>query len=90
MHPEIKKYWEDVGYQVAENALTDRFHDGTWRIFYFLKKNDQYLDVVAMSKLITSPALGFPRCEFYRFLDLNSPLYSEDEMLRLVRMKVFA
>lgn len=81
MHPEIKKFWKDAGYSIESEPgyITDpggnRIQLGTITAY---KKTDLKF---AVSKIETI-AFG----DQHRF---NGEWYSEEEMLRIIKLKAF-
>jgi len=80
MHPEIKKFWEDAGYSVTEPGyITDpkgeQIQLGTISGYKKAAYNS------AVSKIETI-AFG----NQHRF---NGKWYSEEDMLRIIRLKIF-
>ena len=80
MHPEIKKFWEDAGYIIEEPGYItdpngDRIQSGTVLGYKRLDPNS------SISRIETI-AFG----NQYR---INNKWYSEEEMLIIIRLKVF-
>ena len=87
MHPDIKKFWEQSGYEIAKNATVVAITDDTrWREVYFLKKDGIFLTYAALSEIVIGKV--FPSNFRYYMLD-TSKSFSEAEILRRIRMKAF-
>ena len=91
MHPEIKKYWENAGYEIN----TDVFMPGEgipYILFWFLMNGDRQLKCIGQSDTFHRNSEAYnqliedPPCTNYYF---NNRLYSEEKMLRIIRLKAF-
>lgn len=83
MHPEIKEFWENQGYEIKTSdrihANIDQIDSNIWtnELFYAWTDNTHYFliaDIGANSK--------------YYFFEWNK--YSEEEMLKLIKNKTNA
>lgn len=98
MHPEIEKFWNSAGYDVQSNKSYILFKDNHphWTFYFWLYKgkwepNKTADDIAAYSDRITGPISA------KRLLSTNVNIYycyhnkdySEEEMLRIIRLKSF-
>jgi hypothetical protein len=72
IHPDIRKFWEEVGYQVDNDWWTSEHVD------YILKTKDGMTGAAAFRKRNAPIEYLF-----------GGRLYSEEQMLRIVRLKAF-
>ncbi len=87
MHPAIKTFYESSGVEVDETfppSLPKNVGD-QWRKVVYAKKEGMYTGVIAISDTVTEPYDG-PLVFYYWY---NSKLYSEEQMLRILRLKAF-
>jgi hypothetical protein len=80
MHPEIKKFWEDAGYIIEEpgyitDPIGDRIQSGTVSGYKKIGPN-------SCISIIETLAFG----NSHR---INKKWYSEEDMLRIIRLKTF-
>lgn len=61
-----------------------------WCMLFYRKKDDTYIDVVGLSDIIHGYTNEKMKCSRY-MIDgsINRPIYSEEEMLRIIKMMVF-
>lgn len=88
MHPEIEEFWKNSGYEIdiLKPVTSDVGVKERWRYMYYLKKGERYSDFVGCSQLFVGNQSGTPKCEFYFF---DKKQLTEEEMLRIVRLKAF-
>lgn len=84
MHPKIKKFWEDAGFQVLIPDPLPPHMGG--RLLWYLKKDGQYFDVVGLADIHIGDLQVDPKCKVYKY---KGKYFSEEEMLRLVNLKSF-
>jgi hypothetical protein len=80
MHPEVKKFWEDAGYTVVVDIL----QDDLWKFYWVVVKNGLQVKFVGISD-VHPPGTKDAPCTIYI---LNAKEYSEEEMLRMIKLKV--
>jgi hypothetical protein len=92
MHPDIKKFWEEAGYSVETDVMMPH-DDFPYILFWFLlDENDQQVKCVGQSQTYERDNEAYkqleedPPCTIY-LLDENK--YTEEEMLRIVKLKAF-
>lgn len=84
MNPLIEKFWEDTGYKIAR--WYSPIIENTWRDLFCLFKDDTFIRVVGVSKCFDGPRQNEAKCHVYYF---NNKQYSENEMLKIIKMKAF-
>lgn len=82
MNPLIEKFWNDAGYTISQihpggNPTTGELEQ---RYLWCLMMEGTYIGLVGMS------GTSQMKCDYYFF---NNKKYSEDEMLKIIRMKAF-
>jgi len=86
MHPKIKKFWEDTGYEVDTDVLVGPGSaDSPWRLYWFLMKDEKQLRLIGMSDIQRGGKVR-PPCTTYF---INDREYTEEEALRIIKLKVF-
>lgn len=87
MHPLIKEFYESAGIEVDEKFPTSppKGVGDQWRKVVYSKKNGMYTGVIAVSDIVTEPYIG-PLNFAYIY---NNKTYSEEQMLRIVKLKAF-
>lgn len=84
MHPDIKKFWEDVGYEVSSIGIWDknRINMRGW--------HRHKPPIFANHKIIARHFEINDKIEIRYFLDpFDDKKYTEEEMLRLIKLKLF-
>lgn len=82
MHPEIKKFWEDSGYEITSINYSS-FPELEGRLFYHAKKINKW-QLVARYFIVNN------KFEIFYYLKGGSDKkYSEKEMFRLIKLKPF-
>ena len=82
MNPLIEKFWNDAGYTISHirpggNPTTGELEQ---RYLWCLMVEGTYIGLVGVS------GISQMKCDYYFF---NNKKYSEDEMLKIIRMKAF-
>ena len=87
MHPEIKKFWETSNHEVIQAVPIGSISDDTkWRELFYIREEQTLTFVVCISEIIIGN--NIPNNYTYYFLNQSKP-YSEEEALRLVKLKAF-
>jgi len=103
MHPEIKKFWEDTGYGIDTDILIGPGSAvDPWRVYWFLVENgpepwdQKQIRCVGMSDLIPGRSSEAHQqwvkdgqlapCTIHILNDIE---YTEEQMLRIIRLKAF-
>jgi hypothetical protein len=81
MHPEIEKFWVRLGYSI----IIDILEDDLWKFYYVLMKNGIEVGFAGVSDP-QSPGTKNAFCTIY-FMDGQH--HSEQEMLRIIKLKAF-
>lgn len=82
MNPLIEKFWNDAGYTISKirsggNPTTGESSQGH---IWCLITEDAFYGLVGISKSSQT------KCDYYFF---NNQKYSEEEMLKIIKMKAF-
>jgi hypothetical protein len=92
MHPDIKKFWEDAGYTVETDVMLPCCDIPYYLFWFILDKNGNQLRCVGQSNPYDRDSEAYeqlkedPPCTVY-FLYENR--YTEQEMLRIIKLKDF-
>jgi len=90
MHPEIEKFWTHSGYYVETDIMMPCEHP--YILFWFVMKADKQLWCIGQSNSYDRKSEAYeqlkedPPCTIYYF---NEKQYTEEEMLRIIKLKVF-
>ena len=88
MHPEIEKFWEDQGYSIVLSDSRTKPDPESWRFMYFLMIDNRYKGYVAYSERYYQSFCYVLSPKAVKYL-LDGRYYSEEEMLRFIRLKAF-
>lgn len=87
MNPLIEKFWNDAGYKIL---IKDKSHSVSYHSnklyerLWVSEKDGSFVGIVGTSDIIMS--LKDIKCLFYYFEDEE---YSEEDMLKIVKMSAF-
>lgn len=85
MHPEIKKFWEDAGYKITFLKEKNLKKDALNPDIYFFNHQHGQTRIIAI--LLNNGDMQYIFNDNCHFMD--SCKYSEEEALRLVKLKMF-
>lgn len=91
MHSKIKKFWEDAEYYIETDVMLPG-DDMPFILFWFLMKDGKPIKCVGQSDPYDRSSEAYkqlaedPPCTVY-FLDAGE--YSEEEMLRIIKLTAF-
>jgi hypothetical protein len=87
MHTDIEKFCTDLGYDVITDVVVGLASAGKpWRLYWFVKKDGKLLNLMGMSDLQSPDQMKTPKCAIYT---LNNKDYTEEEMLKIIKLKAF-
>jgi hypothetical protein len=84
MNPKIKKFWEDAGYEITSLIIWDKDRNDlrAWHI--------HVPPIHANHKIVARYYEIDGKLEIRYFLDVfDGHVYTEDEMLKIIKMKMF-
>lgn len=87
MHSEIEKFWKDAGYKIRVSRPSTIIKNSMWCIVWLADK------INTVTSIAVTEAIGGPSGKteetaeiYYRW---NYKTYSEKEMIKIIKMKVF-
>lgn len=81
MHPEIEKFWKDLGYYI----IIDVLQSDLWRFYWVLMKNERQIKFAGVSDDVPQGTKKAPCTRHF----IDDKEYSEEEMLKIIGLKAF-
>jgi hypothetical protein len=90
LNPEIEKFWTDTGHTIHSSSQgpSDLFKESFWCVTWTARK-DNDTTAVAVTETIGPKGKTIDNCEILYSWGPEYTLYSEEEMLRMIKLKVF-
>jgi hypothetical protein len=85
MHPEIEKFWEDTGYTIVIDILQGTYPHDLWRFYWVLLKDEWEVGYAGISEDVPQGTKQAPCTTHF----LHDKKYTEEEMLKIIRLKAF-
>jgi len=83
MHLEIRKFWENAGYEIEErHPVVYDILNSYWESIFYLKEKKIYKDLISLR------SLNFPKYFIYK-VSIGGSWMSEQDALKYLKMKVF-